>query len=86
MKNQGWVFAAVAAVCLTQQDIRNAECGVGCRREGYVAGRFDPSDKTCICEDHYAFTTLTGKKLVLPNRVSFPVKTPSRPFMFPEDD
>jgi hypothetical protein len=68
-KIQGWVIALVAVACFTQQDLWDAECAVGCRREGYTSGQFD-GKAGCFCADHYNFQSITGKRLTLPGKAS----------------
>jgi len=70
MKNKyvGLVLA-LALACLTAKDILDAECAVGCRREGYTTGTYIQKDNKCACLDIYDHDRITKKKLTLPKRV-----------------
>ena len=67
-----WLLAVliVATTQFTLQDIKNAECGVACRREGYSEGRFDLRTSACQCFDSFDYSWMTKqKRKTLPSKI-----------------
>lgn len=50
---------AVAVVCYSLQDVKDAQCHVLCKKENHTSGHSDPKDpKGCICEDKLKYEEL----------------------------
>lgn len=70
-----WASLLVAAAsCLTLQDLRDAECRVGCLSAGYDAGWFDQGE--CLCAEKKSYERFKQKRLTLPRRSSAPTRQP----------
>lgn len=64
---RGVISLLVAAVVTTYtlQDIRNGECNVACRKEGYDTGYYIDKKKSCGCITVFEYRDITAKPFTL---------------------
>lgn len=68
------LLIAMTAVCLNLKDVRDAECGVACRREGAQAGYYVDKTDTCACVNYYSYKKATRKVPMLNRMDTNPVQ------------
>ena len=80
MGRLGAALLSILMVAVLDLAVRNAECGVGCRRGGWDNGAYRALERDCYCVDYVDFFKITGKRLQIGKRpaVNAPEEKPAQ--------